>query len=120
MTAIKVGRGLNGIAAGENGVWVVDGRKKGIARISPRTRKVNARVRLGVVPTRVAVGGGSVWVTSQVSNRLFRIDPRGTPRLRETIDTGSEPFALDVQGRAVWVTLLDEAGGGAQRFGFYR
>jgi DNA-binding beta-propeller fold protein YncE len=120
MRAIKVGRGLNGIAAGENGVWVVDGRKKGIARISPRTQKVNARVRLGVVPTRVAVGGGSVWVTSQGANRLFRIDPRGKPALRETLDTGSEPFALDVAGRAVWVTLLDEGGGGAQRFGFYR
>lgn len=64
-------------------------------------------------PTRIATGGGSVWVTAKDANRLIRIDPRRR-RVREQIPTGRQPFALDVtSGHAIWVTLLN--GNGVQR-----
>jgi streptogramin lyase len=59
------------------------------------------------IPTRVTVGGGSVWATALEAGRLLRIDPNRR-MVVERIDTGSRPFALDVEhGRTVWVTLLD-------------
>ena len=121
MRPIKVGGVPNGVAVGEGAVWVAVASSKALARINPRTRRRTATIPLGVVPTRVAVGGGSVWVTAQGANKLFRIDPK-TLKLREPpIETGSEPFALDVtDGHYVYVTLTDEvSGGGVQRVRFY-
>jgi streptogramin lyase len=116
---IGVGRQLNGIAVGEGAVWVAGGADKSVTRINPRT--FNRRsVSLGVVPTRVAVGGGSVWVTARDANRLFRVDPERL-EVRERLDTGAEPFAIDVtSGHSLWLTLVDKnSGGGVQRVGFY-
>ena len=117
--SIRVGRGLNGIAVGEGAVWVANGAGKALTRINPKT--LNRRsVPLGVVPTRVAVGGGSVWVTARDANRLFRVDPEKID-VRERLDTGPEPFAIDVTGgHSLWLTLVDKgSGGGVQRVGFY-
>ena len=118
--SIRVGRGLNGIAVGEDAVWVANGADKALTRINPET--LNRRsVPLGVVPTRVTVGGGSVWVTARDANRLFRVNPKKIG-VRERLDTGPEPFAIDVTGgHSLWLTLVDKgSGGGVQRVGFYR
>ena len=57
-------------------------------------------------------------MTAKEAGRLIRVDAR-TRKVRERIETGSRPFALDVtQGRAVWLTLLDS--NGLQRVRFYR
>ncbi|MBA3748183.1 MAG: hypothetical protein H0W96_11940, partial [Solirubrobacterales bacterium] len=116
---IRVGNKLNGIAVGQGAVWVANGADKALTRINPRT--LNRRnVALGVVPTRVAVGRGSVWVTARDANRLFRVDAKRLA-VRERLDTGSEPFAIDLTGgHSLWLTLVDNgSGGGVQRVGFY-
>ncbi|MEA2156996.1 MAG: hypothetical protein QOE11_3136, partial [Solirubrobacteraceae bacterium] len=78
-----------------------------ITRISPRGTQVQA-IPMPNIPSRVAVGGGSVWATSTEGGRLLRVDP-GTRRLRERLDTGTRPFALDVEhGSAIWLTLLGD------------
>jgi len=78
------------------------------------------RIALDVAPARVTVGGGSVWVTVRVANRLIRLSPT-TLEVRERIKTGIEPFALDVaDGNAVWLTLIDQGGGAVQRVSFSR
>jgi YVTN family beta-propeller protein len=117
---IRVGPVPNGVAVGEGGVWVALGRGKAVARVNPRTRKRTSTIALGVAPTRVAVGGGSVWVTARDANRLFRIDPK-KHRIRESLPTDSEPFALDVtDGHYVYLTLADDiTNGGVQRVRFY-
>ncbi|MDX6682127.1 MAG: hypothetical protein QOG94_2166 [Solirubrobacteraceae bacterium] len=117
---IRVGPVPNGVAVGEGAVWVALGRGKAVARVDPRKRRRTATIALGVSPTRVAVGGGSVWVTARDANRLFRIDPK-RDRVRESIETDSEPFALDVtDGHYVYLTLTDDiTGGGVQRVRFY-
>ncbi len=116
---IPVGEGPNGVAVGEGAVWVAVAGEKAIKRINPRSFQ-RRTVNLPVAPTRVTVGGGSVWVTAQAANTLFRIDP-DKRRVRERIRTGVEPFALDVTGGdTVWLTLLDESGGGVQRVTFSR
>jgi predicted Ser/Thr protein kinase len=95
-----------GLAVGAGAVWVATQGKDTITRISPRGADARP-IPVPSVPTRVTVGGGSVWTTSQAGGRLLRIDPVRR-RVVERIDTGSQPFALDVEhGRTVWVTLLD-------------
>jgi streptogramin lyase len=116
---IPVGDGLNGIAVGEGAVWVADTGDKSLRRINPKTYNVR-RIGLGVEPGRVTVGGGSVWVTVRLANQLYRINPK-TLEVRERVETGTEPFALDVaNGDAVWVTLLDQDDGAVQRVSFSR
>ena len=117
---VPVGGAPNGVAVGEDAVWVAAGLDKALVRINPRTLRTRS-TPLGVEPTRVTVGGGSVWVTARYANKLFRIDPE-TRRRVEAIETGIEPFALDVSGgNSVWVTLVDKQGGdGVQRVRFYR
>ena len=116
---ITVGSDPNGVAVGEGAVWVAVAGDKAIKRINPRSLQ-RRTIDLPVAPTRVTVGGGSVWATAQGANTLFRIDP-DRRRVRERIQTGGEPFALDVTGGdTVWLTLLDESGGGVQRVTFSR
>jgi hypothetical protein len=50
------------IAAGGEGVWVTDALNGTISRISDITNQVDAPIRVGDMPTAVAVGLGSVWV----------------------------------------------------------
>jgi streptogramin lyase len=92
---------------GEGAVWVATRGDDTITRISPRGTQVQA-IPVPNIPTRVTVGGGSVWATSSEGARLLRIDP-DTRKLVERLDTGIRPFALDVErGRAVWLTLLGD------------
>jgi len=106
-----------GLAVGAGAVWVATEDEDTITRISPRGRRVQA-IELDDIPTRVTVGGGSVWVTAREASRLLRIDPVRR-RLLTRINTGSRPFALDVErGRAVWMTLLTD--GAVQRVSFAR
>jgi streptogramin lyase len=115
---VSVGDQLNGIAVGEGAVWVAVAGDKSLRRINPKTYNVR-RIALGVAPARVTVGGGSVWVTARSANQLFRINPK-TLEIREQIETGIEPFALDVaDGKSVWLTLLDQGDGAVQRMRFY-
>jgi YVTN family beta-propeller protein len=113
---IPVGKGPKGIAVGGGAVWVADSAGDALTRINPRTYE-RKTIALDYSPTLVTVGGGSVWVTAREANRLIRIDPN-TRTTRETIKTGSRPFALDVSaGNAVWITLLNASA--VQRVRFY-
>jgi streptogramin lyase len=112
---IAVGRMPNGIAVGYGAVWVAAADSDQLVRISPRGF-VTDRIPLKFSPTRVTAGGGSIWVTAREANRLIRVDPKRRA-VREQIDTGGRPFALDVARDAVWVTLLNE---GVQRIRYVR
>jgi YVTN family beta-propeller protein len=59
-------------------------------------------IAVGHIPAGVAVGLGSVWVTSQCAGTLSRIDP-ATNRVVATIKLGYHPFDLAVGGGFAWV-----------------
>ena len=46
-----------------------------LARVDPSKATVAGTVRVGADPTDVAVGGGSVWVTTLADSTLWRVDP---------------------------------------------
>jgi hypothetical protein len=64
--------------------------------MSAGTRTAWRSVRGAVLeyePERIAVGGGSVWVTAPSANKLIRINPRRL-RVQGMIDTGIMPYAV--------------------------
>jgi streptogramin lyase len=69
--------GAQGVAVGEGAVWAqsVNGR---LFKVDPATDEVVADLSLGEYSSDLAVYGGAVWATAQVSERtrLFRVDPR--------------------------------------------
>jgi DNA-binding SARP family transcriptional activator/ABC-type branched-subunit amino acid transport system substrate-binding protein/DNA-binding beta-propeller fold protein YncE len=94
------------VAAGAEGVWVVDASADppGVARIDPRTNRVARRVDIRAESlTAVAVGAGSVWVADPLGGSVWRVNPVPEPVLRQI------PLELGVRGIAVgagrvWVT----------------
>ena len=94
------------VAGDATSVWAADNQAGGIARIDPRTNQVVQRVALDADPFAVAVGFGSVWVTSYFHDphEVLRVDPT-TGRVLDTItdlpiDGGS---GIAVGEGAVWV-----------------
>jgi DNA-binding beta-propeller fold protein YncE len=65
------------VAVGEGAVWA-QGVSGGLFKVDPATDEVVAERDLGDYSSDLAVYGGSVWATAQVSvgTRLYRIDPR--------------------------------------------
>jgi DNA-binding SARP family transcriptional activator/ABC-type transport system substrate-binding protein/streptogramin lyase len=59
-----------------------------LARIDPRTGAVVATIGLGIEPSGIAFGAGSLWVTGKHSSTVFRIDPS----VNEIVDRYSLPM----------------------------
>jgi DNA-binding SARP family transcriptional activator len=72
---------------GAGSLWSVssDGQ---LARIDPRTGAVVATIGLGVEPSGMAFGAGSLWLTGKHSPTVFRIDPS----VNEIVDRYSLPM----------------------------
>ncbi len=90
------------LAAGAEGVWFLNWTNGDVARIDPATNRVADRIRVdsGAL-AGIAVGGGSVWVTSPDDGRLWRIEPGRRPRKR-SIDVGGLPYFVSYGDGAVW------------------
>jgi streptogramin lyase len=72
---IEVGRGPDGVAAGEGFVWVVNGESRSLSRIDPATGAVEAvDGSIGEQPEDVLVAHGSVWVTDRGTGGIHRYD----------------------------------------------
>ena len=80
--------GAQSVSVGEGAVWTqsVDGK---LYKVDPATNEIVARVFLGGWSSHLAVYGGAVWATVQVSSgtRLVRVDPR-TEQVVATADLG--------------------------------
>src|SRR5439155_11991239 len=74
------------VAAGDGGVWVVDG-LQGVVRIDSTTNRIRTRIPVGHGPVALAVGANSVWVVNERDGTVSRIDPRRNAVVR-TISVG--------------------------------
>lgn len=102
--------GAEAVAAGPEGVWVVEpspdpvGSAPGVAQIDPRRNRVVRRVAISAEGlTTIALGAGSVWVADPFGGSVWRVNPVPEPVLRQI------PLELGVRGvafgaRRVWVT----------------
>jgi peptide/nickel transport system substrate-binding protein len=73
-----------------------------VGAISPTGGAIRAVVPVGSSPSAVAVGAGSLWVSSYDDNTVSRIDP-ATHSVVETIPGVSTPSGIAVGAGAVWV-----------------
>ena len=95
---------LSGITVGGHTVWVIgDVGDQRLWRIDTNAGTlVPTSSPLPSDPAGVAVGFGNVWVTGQIANKLYKIDP-STGRVERTISVGREPTGVAVGAGAIWV-----------------
>jgi len=99
--AVRVGDGPTDVAADDHGVWVLTGR--GIVRVDPSERRVVGDPVAVPDATGLAVGEGSVWVTSGADGTLTRIDPATGQVAGGPIRVGRRPTDVAIGAGAVWV-----------------
>ena len=90
LTGTNGATGLSRVAA--NSVGVID----------PKSGRIVAQVPAGLSPSDVAVGAGSVWVTSVDDQTVTRFDFNGGG-IREKIRVGSGPGGIAADKHGVWV-----------------
>ena len=97
----------DGVAAGEDGIWVLDKLAGVVLHVDPASGDVVREIPLGGDLLRVVAGEGSVWVLDSGAGVLTPIDPdTGTPD--SSIRVGQAPSDLAIGSGTVWVA--DRAG----------
>jgi streptogramin lyase len=98
---IKLGEGLQNLAVGEDRIWVIDARRRGVTPYDIATGQPARPIPTGDGAYAVTVGGGYVWVSNQIEGTVTRINP--TTRETKQITVGRGPQGIDVGNDAVWV-----------------
>ena len=103
---IPVGKAPRFIAAGAGAVWSLNQGDGSVSRIDPKTNKVVATIEVGVPGPGgdIAVGEGSVWVTS-FEFPLSRIDPATNAVVQQFAGKGGD--AVRVGLGSVWLSNLE-------------
>jgi DNA-binding beta-propeller fold protein YncE len=98
---------LPSAVAGDGGsVWAADNESLGLARIDPATNQVVQRVALNADPFAIALGYGSLWVTSffHDPHEVLRVDPVSGRVLDTITDLAQDGgTGIAVGDGAVWV-----------------
>jgi YVTN family beta-propeller protein len=103
------------VAYGAGAAWVGNWHDNSVSRIDPQTnRVVGSPIPIGPHHAgNLAVGAGSVWVTSDYRVNaaaedvvVVRIDPQ-TNRAVETIPVGGHPIDVAATKGAIWVSVAD-------------
>jgi YVTN family beta-propeller protein len=98
-----VGEDQTGMAVGEGRAWVLgDAVDRRLSVINTRTARIRATIPLSFAPGGVAAGLDGVWVTAQLADKVFRIDP-GTNRIVASVAVGRAPSGVAVGEGSVWV-----------------
>ena len=114
IASIKLQEEPHRIAYGEGSVWVANWHVNSVTRIDPQTNQVVGEpIPIGHHAGNIAVGFGSVWVTSDYRGPmdgaaedvvLVRIDAQINQAV-ETIPLGGHPIDVEVSEEAVWVSV---------------
>jgi YVTN family beta-propeller protein len=101
--SIVVGKGPSGLAVSPTAVWVNDQKANTVSRVSTRTLKAVATIRVGTAPANPAIADdGTVYVPNAGSNTVSRIDP-ATNRVISVTPVGPGPFPAASAFGDIWV-----------------
>jgi YVTN family beta-propeller protein len=78
------------------------GAPNSVAAINTRTNRVVGQVAVGVRPSAIAFGSGSLWVANLDDQTISRVDPSAL-RLVGTLTVGDPPTGIAAAGGRVWV-----------------
>jgi virginiamycin B lyase len=97
-----------GLAAGAAGLWATSWSPSFLYRVDPATRRIVAKVPVGLAAKGVLAGAGGVWVADAHGGTVLRIDP-ATNRIVATITVGpaapSGPNWLAGGLGSIWVDV---------------
>jgi streptogramin lyase len=96
----------DGVAAGEDGIWVLDKLAGVVLHVDPASGGVVKEIPLGGDLLRVVAGEGSVWVLDSGAGVLTPIDP-DTDTPDPPIRVGQAPSDLAIGSGTVWVADRD-------------
>ena len=91
------------LSVGTFRVWAISPSQHLLSSIAPVQTAVDDEIQIGGVPSSVAFGFGSVWVTDRSNDRLIEIDPSGGGSVEKNIPVGDRPFDVAASNRWVWV-----------------
>jgi YVTN family beta-propeller protein len=77
------------------------------ASMALRSDQILAKINVGHLPFRLAIGEGSVWIANSGDETVSRIDPQ-TNQVVATIKVGKKPLSIAVGAGAVWVANNDD------------
>jgi YVTN family beta-propeller protein len=102
----KVGNDINALVAFGGAVWMTLGFDREVARLDPRSGKVEQRVALANRPVRLAVDESGLWVGTEIeggdgAGQLLRYDLAG--HLIQTITVPEGVGALAAADGVIWV-----------------
>jgi YVTN family beta-propeller protein len=102
---IAVGKSPRFITIGAGGGWTINQGDGTVSRIDPKTNKVIATIDVGVPGNggEIAVGEGSVWVTS-FEFPLSRIDPATNAVVQQFYGPGGDSVRVGLA--SVWLSNL--------------
>jgi len=91
------------LAYGDGALWALEADTNAVAHIDPRTGRVIQEIRIRSPSTvqALAVGAGSVWVSSPFQGVVWRIVP-GPPLVERTIPLGFGISTIAFGAGAVW------------------
>jgi DNA-binding beta-propeller fold protein YncE len=92
--------GPRAIAVGFGGAWVATAAGS-VVRIDAQTLRPGPPIPVAD-PAGVAIGAGSVWITSRSADTVIRIDPRTSRISRPPIRVGSQPTDIAFADGAAW------------------
>jgi DNA-binding beta-propeller fold protein YncE len=101
-----IGLGQHRAVFGAGSVWVTnfdDG------TVTENTRALDNAATIPVDvrgPLGIAYSSGTVWVASNLDNKVIRIDAAKGTVVGDPIDVGRNPFAITAHGKSAWVTNL--------------
>ena len=100
---IEAANAPRSLALAEGALWVVSGAEGDRPPRRPRPRRTRARaIPVGVKATRDRRRRGALWVASEETGTVTRLDPR-TGAIVDPVNVGNAPSALAVGEGAVWV-----------------
>jgi serine/threonine protein kinase len=94
--------GSSGLAAGEDGVWLIDNLSGGLTAFDPETGDMTATTTLPGNLDQVAAGGGSVWILDASVGTVTVVDA-DTLEVRGTVRVGDDEKRLVVGADAAWL-----------------
>jgi DNA-binding beta-propeller fold protein YncE len=98
---VIVGREPKRLAFGVGSVWVPIGAQQAVARVDPRTLKVDVIRGVGDYPAAVSADKSGIWVADAGGDQVIRIDPRSRA-VSVPIHVGDEPSDIAVGEAYVW------------------
>jgi hypothetical protein len=90
------------VSDGQRAIWVISRQSGVVTKLDARTNRIRARTRLRAQVCCLAVGGGSIWATSEAGGLLWQLRPDG--RVQDLVHVPAPTTELAYAQGAIWTS----------------